>query len=210
MSKFDSVECGRCKDGHHLAGPNERGCEGRACSCWCRLPSQPFAKPERIVAHYSEPEVGALLARLREAGIVARGRVSCQADEHTFAVIDGKRWRFKPAPTPMVVFKPSPDKWPASLLGAAAPHMGALAYLLVPERRGRVVSRSWWFTGKLGACVGCGHGSALYDPLGECRHNWCGWLGQVPDDVFIPGHQVPQRQVHSNVGSKRSSPRRRT
>lgn len=80
-----------------------------------------------------------------------------------------------------LVWKPKPSELPPGVGFAIKAYELELVRILFPDDEPKLVSvdqHQCWTTGKVGRCVGCGQGAALYDPLGQCRHRWCGWLGQ--------------------------------
>lgn len=91
----------------------------------------------------------------------------------------GVQVRFKRRDETML-WKPKFDRLPQELQMLIRNNARSLAVVLVPHERGGTLSRPGWHESDgLVSCVGCGETTAVADPLGTPRHQWCGWLGQV-------------------------------
>lgn len=154
--KRDQNRCQKCRDGFH----GDRGCIGRACECFCRLPGVPPMMPASSVV--LRPSLGGVLTKMREAGIECRGT---------------RMWT--------LVFRPKPADLPAPLRMAIRNYMPDLVRVLFPSLEvGRPHNRPYWTVDGVGPCFDCEHGVALLDPLGQRRHTWCGWLSAPPANQY--------------------------
>lgn len=171
-------KCDHCKKGYHLGGidgPRGATCVGRACGCWCRSGIRE-AKPFRetiVCSHAQDPELAKLLLELRALGCRCRMNVKYE-----------------------LVWNPKMDTWPSHLVAAASVHMGGLCCTLAPNGSPTEPHRPFWEAGEIAACVCCGRGTAMVDPLGQSRHPNCGWYrNKTPIDMSLPSQwrTLPKR-----------------
>lgn len=74
-----------------------------------------------------------------------------------------------------LLWKPKPEDMDVWMRMGIKQYMGDLVAVLYPSDD-RLPDRDFWFHGPLAACFDCGQSTAHYDPLGQPRHSWCGWL----------------------------------
>ena len=155
-SKREQNRCEKCRAGYH----GERGCIGRACTCFCRLPGvAPLTPASPMVLR---PSTGGVLTKMREAGVECRGT---------------RMWT--------LVFRPKPADLEPALRMAIRNYMPDLVRVLFPSLEvGRPQHRPYWFVDGVGECFDCTQSVALCDPLGQRRHTWCGWLSAPPANQY--------------------------
>jgi hypothetical protein len=109
--------------------------------------------------HADDIALGAALAVMREAGVQSRAYV----DETGVEIL----WR------------PKPSQMDPTIRALVKEHAAALACILAPLEPYPLQPRAFWSMAEgVSQCVGCGRSTVWIDPLGQPRHQQCGWLGQ--------------------------------
>lgn len=167
----DPTACENCNNGRHRieATPDGECLSKRellpvACRCWCLAPDAPLHRARKDRPLF--PGVEYALDMLRRAHVQVRTRS-----------------------TGLITWKPPPNKMAEKLLHEVRANKMGLQIALAAWNSTLPVLRAGWSHGIVAACFGCGKACVTIDPLGFVRHNWCGWLGQVP--IVEPVVQVP-------------------
>jgi hypothetical protein len=171
-----SKRCKPCAAGDHLGIKRKgTGCTEVGCFCSaCMTEGVPF---RRHSFHAPEPwnDPSEVLAEMQALHFVSR-----TTQDHE------------------VVYRPKPSEQTPALQALIRVHRMDLTRVLCAWTEVRPRLRPFWTVGIVWNCYGCGVSCPIYDPLGHCRHLWCGWLGQRK--LPVAGGRAPRYPVKTANG----------